>query len=251
MIVLAAVLGIAIGVTLGAIGAGGSILAVPVLVHVAGLPVPVATATSLVAVGSAAAVAAVGHRDRIEIPLSVSFIVVGGVGSLAGAWVGRQLSDDIVLIAFSGLVLVAAQRMLAGSRPEAPTLAAGRRVDSRVGEILGMIGAGLLVGVFTGLFGVGGGFVIVPVLTLILGRGVKEAIATSLVIIAGNSVIAVFTRGVGSVDWSAAAIFTIPMLVGSVVGARLASRLDPHRTRRIFGIVLIAVAVGNALSVLI
>lgn len=251
MIALAAALGVAIGVTLGAIGAGGSILAVPVLVHVAGLVVPAATATSLVAVGSAAAVAAIGHRDRIEVPLSVSFIVVGGIGSVGGAWIGRHLSDDTVLIAFSGLVLVAAHRMLARPRlgPVPPTN--GHRADSVLYETLGMIGAGLLVGVFTGLFGVGGGFVIVPVLTLILGRDVKTAIATSLVIIAGNSAIAVFTRGVSTVDWTVAAIFTIPMLVGSLAGAHLANRLDPLRTRRIFGTVLIAVAIGNAVSVLL
>lgn len=259
MIALAIVLGVVIGLTLGALGAGGSILAVPVLVHVVGLAVPTATATSLVAVGVAAAVAAWGHRERVERSLAGWFIAVGGVGALGGAYIGRRLSDDVVLLAFSALVLVAAQRMLTACPSctrvgEQRAEAAGDRAApgrSRAAEIAAMVLAGLVVGALTGLFGVGGGFVIVPVLTLVMGRNLPTAIATSLVIVAGNAALALALRGLGTVDWGVAVTFTVPMLVGSVAGARLAARLDPQRSLRAFATVLVLVAIGNALTVLL
>ena len=260
--------GVLIGVTLGALGAGGSILAVPVLVHVVGLSVPTATATSLVAVGSAAAVAAWGHRSRVDRSLAVWFVAVGGIGSLGGAFVGRRLADDVVLLAFSVLVLVAAHRMLTAcpscTRAGEDEARARQRVGGgggvatavdtprvRVAELVPMVGAGLLVGALTGLFGVGGGFVIVPILTLVMTRNIPTAIATSLVIVAGNSLVAVLLRGVGSVDWGVAAAFTVPMLVGSLAGSRLAHRLDAQRSLRAFATILVLVAAANALSVLL
>lgn len=257
MIVLAGVLGVAIGMALGTLGAGGSILAVPVLVHVAGLAVPTATATSLVAVGSAAGLAAVGHRDRIEWRLAISLVVVGSAGSVIGSFLSNRIDDGPILLAFSGIVLLAAHRMLArppeerdgGSFRRPGPLDRLRGRGGPTAEFAGMIGSGLLVGLLTGLFGVGGGFVIVPVLTIILGREIREAIATSLIVIVGNAIIALALRGPGSVDWAVAAVLTIPMLVGSLLGARLAAGLDPVRLRRTFAFVLIAVAIGNAATV--
>lgn len=259
MIVASIVLGVLIGLTLGALGAGGSILAVPVLVHVVGLAVPTATATSLVAVGSTAVIAGWGHRRRIDRALAGWFVAVGAVGAVGGAALGRHLADDVVLLAFSGLILVAAQRMLTACPSctrvgEERGTAAGdgaKPARGRAAEVVGMVAAGLLVGALTGLFGVGGGFVIVPVLTLLMGRNLPTAIATSLVVVAGNSAIAVLLRGAGAVDWSVAAAFTLPMLVGGWAGSRLAARLDAERSLRAFAAVLVLVAVGNALSVVV
>lgn len=259
MILLAIALGILIGLTLGALGAGGSILAVPVLVHLLGLSVPTATATSLVAVGSAAAVGAWGHRRRVDRALAGWFVAVGGLGAVGGAALGRRLADDVVLLAFSALVLVAAHRMLTAcpsctrvgeERATAADTSAGDGRRSRAAETIAMVGAGILVGALTGLFGVGGGFVIVPVLTLVMGRNLPTAIATSLVIVAGNAAIAVVLRGASAVDGAVAVAFTVPMLAGSLVGSRVAGRLDPERSLRAFAAVLVLVAAGNALPVL-
>ena len=109
--------GVLIGLTLGALGAGGSILAVPVLAHVAGLSAPAATATSLVAVGSAAALAACGHRRNVRLDVAMWFVPTGFVGALIGAAVAEHLRDDALLLAFSGLMLVAASRMFASKTP--------------------------------------------------------------------------------------------------------------------------------------
>lgn len=259
MIVPAIVLGVLIGLTLGALGAGGSILAVPVLVHVVGLTVPTATATSLVAVGSTAVVAGWGHRRRVDRALAAWFVAVGAIGAVGGAALGRRLSDDVVLLAFSGLILVAAHRMLTACPSctrvgEERGVAAGDQASQprgRAAEVAGMVAAGVVVGALTGLFGVGGGFVIVPVLTLVMGRNLPTAIATSLVVVAGNAAVAVALRGAGAVDWGVAAAFTLPMIVGGLVGSRLADRLDPERSLRAFAATLVMVAVGNALSVIL
>src|SRR5690606_7697228 len=104
--------GVVIGLTLGGLGAGGSILAVPVLVHVAGLSVSAATATSLVAVGSTAAVSAWSHRRRVDTAVAVWIIVASVGGAAIGASVGRHISDDALLVVFSALIFIAAHRML-------------------------------------------------------------------------------------------------------------------------------------------
>jgi uncharacterized membrane protein YfcA len=268
VIVVLVVLGLLIGATLGALGAGGSILAVPVLVHVAGLPAAEATATSLVAVGSAAALGAAGHRRNLRLDVAIWFVPTGFVGALLGAEVGKQLEDTVLLLAFSGLMLLAAARMLAvkdratrslsaataarnarNRRPTAPgsghTQTAGRRGST----VLAVAVAGGAVGFLTGLFGVGGGFVIVPALTLALGLAMPEAIATSLVVVAANAVIALTVRGLDAVDWPIAVALTAPMLIASVFGARFARRLPAERTRLAFAGLLVAVALLNAVAV--
>jgi uncharacterized membrane protein YfcA len=259
VIVALVLLGVGIGLTLGALGAGGSILAVPVLVHVAGLSATAATATSLVAVGTAAAVAAVGHRHQVRFDVAWWFIPTGFVGALAGARIGDRLDGDVLLVGFSALMLVAATRMLAASpaprslsaavhpAPSRPAVAN----RSRTKETAAVAVAGVAVGLLTGLFGVGGGFVIVPALTLAVGLAMPAAVATSLVIVAANAALALAIRGPSSVDWAIAVSLTIPMLVGSLAGTRLARRLDPGRSRRAFALLLVAVAVANALAIVV
>lgn len=262
MIVVAIALGALIGVTLGALGAGGSILAVPVLVHLVGLSTGAATATSLVAVGAAAAVASVGHRSRIRWPIAAAFVATGALGAIGGAAVGRRLDETALLIAFSVLVLIAAHRMLTACpsctrvgeeralTDEDEDEATSPPIRSTLRRLGLPAGAGVAVGFLTGLFGVGGGFVIVPTLTLAVALSMPYAIGTSLVIVAGNAVTALAIRGPGAVDWATAIAFTIPMLAGSVTGSMFARRLDPQRSLRIFAATLVLVAIGNAAAAL-
>ena len=262
MIVLAIVLGAVIGVSLGALGAGGSILSVPVLVHVVGLPVHQATATSLVAVGAAsiAAAATGSHRRNIRFDVALPFIAAGIIGSFLGAFVGEHLHADVMLIAFSIVMVVAAIRM---ARPEetsevtASQVAAGS-TDQPTCQLSGgdqrriaiYVFASVAVGFLTGLFGVGGGFVIIPVLTILLGMQMSVAVPTSLTVVAGNAIVSMFIRGLGSVDWTAATALTLPMLIGSLAGAVLAKHMNHTISARIFAAVLVAVALANALSVI-
>ena len=272
MIVALVALAVLIGLTLGALGAGGSILAVPVLVHVAGLPAATATATSLVAVGSAAAVAASGHRHRLRLDIAVWFIPTGFLGALIGAAIGKHLQDDALLLAFSALMVVAAYRMFAVKRAVPRSLSAAARdpiaartartklvptpstvrsTGRRSTKVLEVAAAGTVVGVLTGLFGVGGGFIIIPALTLAVGLAMPEAIATSLLIVAANALLALIVRGVGAVDWQLAVALTLPMLAGSLAGVRVGRRVPPNAASTAFAALLVVVAVLNAVVVII
>jgi uncharacterized membrane protein YfcA len=309
-VIAAVVLGLAIGLALGALGGGGSILAVPVLVHLAGQSVTAATATSLVAVGAAAAMGSVGHAraGRVRWDAAATFVAVGVLGSWVGAQVNHRVDGDVLLLAFSGLVLVAAHRMLTAcpsctregeeevmeaaadplealapaahgpaegggasmatrgslgpttAAPAAPATPDGPGATpaastSTLRSLLDdprhaarVVGAGLLVGFLTGAFGVGGGFVVVPAMTLVLGLSMPVAIGTSLVVVAGNAAVALAIRGLGAVEWDVAVPFTATMLVGSLVGGLVAHRLPAKRSLHAFAVLLVGVAVANGIA---
>ncbi len=165
------------------------------------------------------------------------FGLTGVGGSLSGSALNRRLDPDLLLLAFAGLVLIAAWRMLIGcpsctkvGEQEAISVSgttkvvAGLRIDAAT--MTKVVAAGTLVGFFTGLFGVGGGFIIVPALTLGLHFAMPEAIGTSLLIIAVNSAVALGPRlGEGGIDWAVTVPFAVSTVVGTLVGSRLADRL--------------------------
>lgn len=264
MIVLAVVLAVAIGVTLGALGGGGSILAVPVLVYVAGQTPSAATSTSLVAVGAAAAVGVVGHArlGRVRWGSALAFVATGVAGSWLGSHVNGTIDPQVLLLGFSVLMVVAAHRMLTACpsctnlgeelavAAEAPAGAAGRRPGRRpdARAIAKVVVAGSVVGFLTGLFGVGGGFIIVPALTLALGMSLPVAIGTSLVVIVGNALVSLGFRGLGAVEWDVALPFTAAMLIGSLAGSNLGHRLPVERSLKAFAVLLVAVALANGVA---
>ena len=131
--------------------------------------------------------------------------------------------------------------------PEWATPAAASRAatSARNRSVAKVVVAGSVVGLLTGLFGVGGGFVIVPALTLALGLNMPKAIGTSLVVIVGNAVVALGFRGLGAVDWGVAIGFTSTMLVGSLAGSVVAHRLPVDKTLKAFAGLLVAVALAN------
>ncbi len=256
---LASPLGFLIGMSLGALGGGGSILAVPALVYAAGQEPRAATATSLFLVGVSALVGMNGHRraGRVRFGLGVTFGLTGIGGSLAGSALNRRMDPDLLLLGFACLVVVAAWRMLTGCptctnvgeqaelRAD-PTgdgvVVAHRAVDVRAAATVLL--AGTAVGFLTGLFGVGGGFVIVPALALALKLPMPQAIGTSLLVIAINSAVALTTRlATTGIDWAVTAPFTVAAVAGVVSGGKVADRLDPRRSLRWFAGLLVTVAV--------
>jgi uncharacterized membrane protein YfcA len=264
---LASPLGFLIGLSLGALGGGGSILAVPVLVYAAGQDPKAATATSLLLVGSAALVGMGTHwrAGRLRVGTGVMFGLAGIGGSLAGSAVNHHLDPDILLLGFAGLVCVAAWRMLTGcptctnvgeaheldaarelDGPGATLTLTRRRVDTRT--VLTVLVAGTAVGFLTGLFGVGGGFVIVPALALGLKLPMPQAIGTSLLVIAINSGVALTTRlATTTIDWQVTLPFTVAAIAGVLSGGKVADRLDPERSLRWFAGLLVAVAAYTAI----
>lgn len=250
-------LGLLVGFSIGALGSGGSILAVPALVYAAGQSPQEATATSLLIVGAASVWGLRGHfrAGRVRATTGAIFGATGIGGSLAGSALNRRIDPNVLLLAFSGLIVVAAWRMLtacptctrAGEARELRDVAdvKPRRLDA--GRVIALLVAGSGVGFFTGLFGVGGGFIIVPALTLVLGFAMPQAIGTSLLVVAINSAMALAARfGTAHVDWSVAAAFTVAAILGVQMGGRVADRLDPERTLRAFAAALILLAIYTA-----
>ena len=253
-------LGFLVGLSLGTLGSGGSILAVPALVYAAGQTPQEATAMSLLLVGAASLFGLPAHyrAGRVKVAPGVAFGVTGIGGSFAGTALNRRLDPDVLLLAFSGLILIAAWRMLTACPTctrsgEATALEAGATAASPasldvVGALM-LLAAGTGIGFLTGLFGVGGGFVVVPTLTLLLGFAMPQAIGTSLLVVAINSAVALAARlGSAHIDWTVAAAFTAAAVVGVLAGGRIADRIDAERSLRLFaaGLVLLALFTAGA-----
>lgn len=260
---LASPLGFLIGLSLGAFGGGGSILAVPALVYGAGQTPRNATSTSLILVGTAAIVGLGNHwrAGRVRVKTGVVFGLAGIGGSLGGSALNRHLDANLLLLGFSGLVLVAAWRMIVScptctrigeAAVTAAPNAAGSPVQlpSRAGtaRALRVLATGTAVGFLTGLFGVGGGFVVVPALVLVMSLSMPEAVGTSLLVIAINSAVALCSRlTTTSIDWAVTLPFAVAAVAGVITGGRVADRLDPQRSLRWFASLLVAVGAYTAL----
>ncbi|SCF35408.1 hypothetical protein GA0074696_4761 [Micromonospora purpureochromogenes] len=238
-------LGALIGILLGLLGGGGSILAVPALVYCTGMSLSAAVPTSLLVVGISSATALLPRLRARQIRWRIAGIVgVAGVaGAFAGAAVNRLLDSRIVLIGFAVLMVAAAIRMLrdegeAGGDCALP----GGGVNWR-GCLPKSVGAGIAVGFLTGLFGVGGGFLLIPVLVLLLGLPMPAAVGTSLVIIVINSA-AGFAAHVGdaALDYRIAGAFAAAAIIGSLTAGRIAARLPARHLSRAFAYLVLVIA---------
>ena len=257
--ILVSPLGFLIGISLGALGGGGSILAVPVLVYAAGQTPKQATASSLILVAATSLLGIAPHWKARHVRLvpGLLFSLAGVAASLLGSTLNERADQNLLLLAFSVLILIAAAAMarsLHRHRTE-PQPELGNTPDSQptavtvdTATVIKVILAGSVVGILTGFFGVGGGFVIVPALILALGFTMPEAIGTSLLVIVINSIVALSSRlDGGNIDWAVIIPFGIASLSGVLVGGRMARREDPDKLQRWFIVLLFAVAVYTAI----
>ena len=235
---------IAIGVSLGLLGSGGSILTVPVLVYLLGQDEKVAIAGSLAIVGTIALAGSLQYlRGKLVDWRNVwLFGLPGMAGTYAGAWIAGYVSGLLQLSIFAGVMLLASYFMLRPIRVTS-VAAAPARHPSKIGA------DGLAVGVLTGFVGVGGGFLIVPALVLLGGLPMHRAVATSLVIIALKSYSGFWKyldvlEGQGlALDWPTLGIVTALGIAGSFVGNHFATRLPQQQLRRLFGWFLIVMGI--------
>lgn len=224
-------LGVAIGLSLGFLGGGGSILTVPALVYAVGLSPQTAVTTSLIIVGANAALGAYFHRNQGTLNWRVA-LVFGGAG-MAGAFLSAGLSEQVsstmLMILFAILMLAVGVFMLFS-----PTPASRGTLPRGVGVTLSS-GAG--VGVLTGFLGVGGGFLIVPALVMLVGLPIQQAVGTSLVVIAMNSLAGLLGHlGTATLDYEVIALFVASGFIGSFAGARLARVARPGYLRAGFAV---------------
>ncbi len=224
--------GALMGLSLGVIGGGGSILAVPLMVYVIGVSSPhVAIGTSAVAVAASALINLVGHaRDRnINWPCASVFALAGVIGATLGAQLGKAVDGAKLLAGFGALMIVIAALML---RPRRGGHNAPVRLDrdSALRLLPPLVGIGLGVGALSGFFGIGGGFLIVPGLVSATSMPLLNAIGSSLVSVAafGTTTAASYAAS-GLVDWSVAMLFVLGGAAGGLLGVRLAGKLALRR----------------------
>lgn len=244
-LILALAAGAVIGLALGALGGGGSVLAVPALIYLLGFT-PVAASTAslvIVTVTSATALSAHARDGNVRWRTGLLFAAAGiGPAILGGAVAGR-LPDAALTCDFSVVAGLAAVRMLRPGRPAA----AGQVRPVRAA------GAGAGLGAVTGVLGVGGGFLAVPALVGVLGLRMKEAVGTSLLVISINSLAALATRAgtADGLDWAVIGPFAGAAVLGAWDGKRLASKVSGGTLQRIFALVLLAVAAFMLIDVIV
>ncbi len=233
------VLGFGIGLSLGLLGGGGSILTVPALVYLVGQSPQAAVTTSLAIVGANSALGASFHHAQGTLNWKVA-LIFGGVGMVVAylaAGLSKLFSPALLLVAFALLMLFVGGMMIL-RREQSSTEPAGIVWNLPL-TLVGGAGVGLL----TGVVGVGGGFMIVPALVMLVGLPMNQAIGTSLVIIAANSAAGLLGHLTGTLlDLSLTLIFVSAGLVGTFVGARLAKRLPATRLRQAFALFVIVLA---------
>jgi uncharacterized membrane protein YfcA len=239
-LLLSLVLGFGIGGSLGLLGGGGSILTVPALVYLVGQTPQVAVTTSLAIVGANSALGAFFHRSQGTLNWRVA-LIFGGTGmvvSYFAAGLSKQLSPTVLMVAFALLMLVVG--MVLVRQKSSPQKA--QPVDNL--KVWKVLVGGVSVGLLTGILGVGGGFLIVPALVMLVGMPMHHAVGTSLVVIAMNS-LAGFLGHLSEItlDLPLIAVFIAAGVLGTFAGARLGKRLDAVLLRKVFALFVIGLAV--------
>lgn len=283
MLWLSLIFGAIIGLSLGLTGGGGAIFAVPLLVYGLQIPPREAVGISLAAVGATSLIGFL-HRwklGQVELRTGLLFAVAGMVGAPVGTWIARFLPESVLLLSFAGLMILVAVRLWqqASATPAAspstrvatstPSAAGGncaateispagaaqesascRRdaqgaliLNSRCAELLLIVG--VLTGVLSGMFGVGGGFVIVPALVLFSGMSIHHAVGTSLMVIALVSVSGVASQlGAGqTISPDITLLFVVGGIAGLFAGQQIGRRLPGPVLQKVFVIAILAVAV--------
>jgi uncharacterized membrane protein YfcA len=239
MTFLGGVLAVVIGLTLGLLGGGGSILTVPVFVYALGIEPKAAIAMSLPVVGVAALVGALQQwrRGQVALATALPFGAAAMLGAFGGARLARDVNGHVQLVLLALVMVVAAVSMFRHARRPA---ASGDATPPRWSLLL-PVGVG--VGALTGLVGAGGGFLIVPALVVLAGVPMVTAVGTSLLVIAMNTLAgSLGYRGVVTVDWRLVSAFGGLTIVGILLGSRLVTHVPQEVLKRAFAVLLLLVA---------
>jgi uncharacterized membrane protein YfcA len=229
--------GVLIGSVLGYVGAGGSMLAIPIFIYVYGLsPVAATTASLLVVfVGAASGALPKLRRNEILIKESLTIWAIGLVTNLTGAYYLPRIDENVILTGFSLVLISAGVSMLIPS----PTESSERKVSP-----IALIGISLIIGALTGLFGIGGGFLAIPILVLFYNVSPARAAGTSLFIIMINTLTGFFAhyRHWDEVNWLIPGVIAIVALLVSRFASHHSSRLSPATLKRAFALFVFAIA---------
>jgi uncharacterized membrane protein YfcA len=233
-----------VGFSLGALGSGGSIITIPLLVYVARVPAETAVGMSLVIVGTTSFLGALVHlrSGNVVLKPSLLFAATGVVGSYIGTYGTHLVTRQTLMLLFAATMMLAGIRMW-----RAPKLPARGTFNAMRCLVIGFI-----VGVLTGFLGIGGGFLIVPALVLFAGVDSRAAAGTSLAVITLNSITGIVGQlRFTTFDWQLVGGFLVFTVIGVLVGAAVANRLADYRLRRMFActvlVLSVAIVAGNLL----
>lgn len=250
--ILSILSGSLVGFTLGLVGGGGSILAVPLLIYVVGISsTHIAIGTSAVAVAVSAAVNLAGHAraQTVKWPCAIVFALSGIAGAAGGAQLGKMLNGDRLLLLFGALMVAIGLLMLRRRKSEGnPDV---RLTRESMGRLLPqLIGTGFAVGALSGFFGIGGGFLIVPGLMGATAMPLLNAIGSSLVSVTAFGLTTATSYAIsGLVDWRVAALFILGGAVGGFGGIRLGRHLAGYKRALSLTFAGIAIVVGSYIVV--
>lgn len=272
---LAAVLGLVIGIVIGGLGGGGGVLAIPALVYVLGQTAQGATTSSVVIVGVTAAVGVLARArgGLVKWRTGLAFGAVGIPAAAAGTALNQHVAEPVLLLSFAALTVLTAIAMIIDTRrvpdpepsgPLASAIAHGSggggvgvasppaATTSRARNAAKIVSCGVAIGLLTGFLGVGGGFLIVPVLVIVLRMPMTYAVGTSLLIIVINSAAAFAARAGGAeFDWAVLVPFTVAAVVGSFAGKLASDRLSGTTLSRAFAVMLLLVGTFVAVESLV
>ncbi|GAA2752758.1 sulfite exporter TauE/SafE family protein [Kitasatospora cinereorecta] len=245
-LLLALAAGAVVGLALGALGGGGSMLAVPALIYLLHLDPATATTAALliVAVTTLTALPAHARARRVRWRTGLLFAAAGLPAATLGGALSRYAPPAALTAGFAGLAALAAWRMLGPRRPAPPPAAPAAPGPAPAPSPTRSLAVGAALGLATGLLGVGGGFLAVPALVSLLALPMTEAVATSLLVIGANSLAALVPRlgSAGHVPWTVVGPFAAAAILGAWDGKRLAARLGGRTLQRVFAAALLSVA---------
>lgn len=243
--VLPVAVGLVIGVVVGALGAGGGILSIPVLVYLLGQDAHSAAAESLIIVGLTATIGIIHHVRTRHVAWRQG-LLFGGLsllGAVPGARLAALVPERALLLLFAVMLLVVAALMVrSGLRTRREE--DGRTIPTTIGQPKPrlLVPAALLTGLLTGFFGVGGGFIVVPMLVMALGLDIRRATGTSLLVMILSSVVSLAARA-GTpieVDWVLTLLFAAGSMAGGLIGGPLASKARPSTLTLLFAVLLVS-----------
>ncbi|AZN29141.1 sulfite exporter TauE/SafE family protein [Flaviflexus salsibiostraticola] len=249
---LALIVGLGIGIVVGLLGAGGGILSVPALMYLLGQAPYAAAIGSLIGVTLTSAGALLVHAraGSVQIRAGLLFGGLSVVGALAGARLSLLLDDEMLVRIFSIFLLLVgiafAVRTWRGPTEDSAT----GRPRRRWRDLMRLIIVASLTGLLTGIFGVGGGFMIVPVLVLVMAVPMKEAVGTSLLVMVVTSLAGIVGRMPlqGTIDWQLIGLFVAGSVMGGLLGSVFSKRLPPRLLTGIFALLVTGVAVYSGIQ---
>lgn len=254
-ILLSMISGIAVGFSLGLIGGGGSILAVPLLIYVVGVADPhAAIGTSAVSVAANALTNMIHHNKRghVRVKEGLAFALPGVVGALIGAQLGLLTPANNLLLLFAVFMAVISVRMLRSKLGVSTMDVASRSHNIILLHKKRLTLTGFLVGIAAGYFGIGGGFLIVPTLMYSAGLNIIDAIGTSLLSVSAFGLTTAIRYSLDSqISWAIASLFIAGGIGGGMVGTKLSSKAPKRTLSKIFAVLLLVVATYIILSTIV